>query len=105
MRMQRSGAILATGALAVAGVLAIGGQASAGTDLQQPHHVVAATLVAPSVVAPSVHQEIFAGYYFTLSACQSEGQYAVNHYGWDSYECLPTSRLDGKNWGLWGFIS
>lgn len=76
MRMQRSGAILATGVLAVAGALALGGQASAGTDLQHPYRVVAATLVAPSVVAPSIHHEIFGGYYYSLGACDSDGNYA-----------------------------
>lgn len=105
MRMQRSGAILATGVLAVAGALAIGGQASAGTNLQHPYRVVAATLVVPSVVAPSVHHEVFGGYYYSLGACDSDGQYAVNYYGWDSFTCLSSPRADGKNFALYGFVS
>jgi hypothetical protein len=100
MRMPRGGAILATGVLAVTGALALGGQASAETSLQHPHRAVAATSVAPSI-----HSEVFGGYYYSLGACQSDGQWNVSIGVWDSYECLQHPQANGKNWALWGFIS
>jgi len=105
--MINNGLIRRVIASAAAGVLLLSisaTPASAQTLSADSMSASAGQTARPAV--PLVHQEFFAGYYYSNESCQQAGAIGVLAHGWDGYYCAPGSDDDGNTrWALYGFIS